>query len=117
MLFRHQSNKMLFKEVMAVVVLLLIMLQFAFCLRAASKEVESTMEDYRLQLDDSAVMDRVKREDIGVPKCKQTDPSNPDPKGIVALGSFVLFVICLLLMFLALCGCICTDTKFVDVDA
>ncbi|KAL7070398.1 hypothetical protein ACQ4LE_010378 [Meloidogyne hapla] len=123
MLLRYQYNKgrtTSFKEVMATALMLLMLLQLAICLCAASEEVETTMDDYRPKLNDSAMLDRVKR--TATPnndnsKCVK-DPAqiHESTRGIVALGSGLVFILCLLLMFAVSCGCICTETKYVDVD-
>uniref|UniRef100_A0A915MSC9 Uncharacterized protein n=1 Tax=Meloidogyne javanica TaxID=6303 RepID=A0A915MSC9_MELJA len=93
------------------------------CLCAASEEVETTMDGYNPKLNDTTVPDRVKRNPPPAPSNNDNSKCVKDPaqihessRGLVALGSIVACVLCLGLMLAVACGCICTETKMIDVE-
>ncbi|CAK5078197.1 unnamed protein product [Meloidogyne enterolobii] len=127
MLLRYQCNKdrtSSFSEVMATALMLVMLLQLAICLCAASEEVETTMDGYNPKLNDTTtVPDRVKRNPPPAPSNNDNSKCVKDPaqihestRGIVALGSIIAFILCLGLMLAVACGCICTETKMIDVE-
>ncbi|CAK5081967.1 unnamed protein product [Meloidogyne enterolobii] len=114
MLLRYQCNKdrtSSFSEVMATALMLVMLLQLAICLCAASEEVETTMDGYNPKLNDTTLPDRVKRNPPPAPSNNDNSKCVKDPaqihessRGIVALDSCVVFILCLGLMLADVCG-------------